>query len=108
MTCHYQLITVSESSEPDSVFTSLSEAAEITGLHPEMIEEFLRGSLVHAFKDSAGVIFFDPSGITRLRQLAHLRQHEQISLRMTRYIASLLDSLEAREQELHTLREQLR
>lgn len=108
MTYRYQLITVSRSSERDSVFTPLIEAAELTGLHPEMIEEFLRGQLVQAFEDPAGEILFDSSGIARLRQLAHLRQREQVSLRMTRYIIGLLDSLEAREQELHTLREQLR
>ena len=108
MPYRYELITIAESSSVDSLLTSLHEAAELSNLHPEMIEEFLRGHLVTAYKNPKGEIYFDPSGISRLRQLAHLHQHEQTSLRMLRYIATLLDGLDAREQEIRELRERFR
>jgi DNA-binding transcriptional MerR regulator len=108
MTYRYQLISLTESSRADSIFTDLGEASALCGLHPEMIEEFLRAHLVQAFKSPSGDIYFDQAGIARLRQIAHLREHEHVSLRMVRYIAGLLDSLEARELELRELRERLR
>jgi DNA-binding transcriptional MerR regulator len=108
MTYRYQLISLSETCRVDSNFTTLSEASELCGLHPEMIEEFLRGELVRASKTLNGEIYFDPSGISRLRQLAHLREDEHMSLRMVRYVAGLLDSIDYQEQELRTLRERLR
>lgn len=106
MTYHYQLTCVSESASP--LLSDLAEASDLCGLHPEMIEEFLRGHLVHGFKGSTGEIYFDQSGIARLRHIAYLRDHEHTSLRTLRYIVSLLDDLEAREQELRGLRERIR
>jgi hypothetical protein len=108
MTYHYQLTCVSRSSSIHELMIGLDEAAVLSGLHPEMIEEFLRGSLIHGFKDPHGKIYFDQAAISRLRKIAQLQQREHASLRTIRYITGLLDSLDAREQELQTLREQLR
>jgi hypothetical protein len=108
MTYQYQLTCISESEQNRVSLSDLEEAAELCDLHPEMIEEFLRGRLVHAFKNKQGDIYFDSSGVSRLRHIAYLREHEQIKFRTIRYITSLLDSLEAREKELYELRERLR
>ncbi len=60
------------------------------------------------FKGSTGEIYFDQSGISRLRHIAYLRDHEHTSLRTLRYIVSLLDHLEAKEREVQELRERIR
>ena len=108
MTYELRLISISESDQNRAYLSNLEEAAELCDLHPEMIEEFLRGKLVHAFENNQGNIYFDSSGVSRLRQIAYLREHEQVKFRTIRYITSLLDSLAAREKELHELRERLR
>ena len=108
MTYHYELTCISESVALESSYCELGEAAELCGLHPEMIDEFLRGNLVRAFQSQSGEVLFDQAGIARLRQIAHLREREQMNLRVIRYIVSLLDSLDAREAELRELRERLR
>ena len=108
MNYQYQLTCISDSAQARAYLSNLEEAADLCGLHPEMIKEFLRGNLVHAFENESGKIYFDTSGVSRLRQIAYLRNHEQIKFRTIRYITSLLDSLEAREKELLELRERLR
>ena len=108
MTHHYQLTCISEHSVKGSELCSLSETAQLSGLHPEMIEEFIRGQLVHAFEGDPGEFYFDESGISRLRHIAYLREHEHTSLRTVRYIVTLLDHLEIKEREVHELRERMR
>jgi DNA-binding transcriptional MerR regulator len=108
MDSHYELTCISEVSLPHHPLASLEEASDLCGLHPEMIEEFLRASLVQAFEGNGGELLFDQSGIARLRHIAHLRDHEHTSLRTLRYIVSLLDNLNALEREVRQLRERLR
>lgn len=108
MTYLYQLTCVSQSSSFQELMTDLDEAVRLSGLHPEMIEEFLRASLVRGFKGPQDEIYFDQAGISRLRHIAQLQQRDHTSLRTIRYITRLLDSLDAKEQELISLREQLR
>ena len=105
---HYQLTCVSEATSRHHPLANLQEASDLCGLHPEMIEEFLRASLVRAFAGSPGELFFDQAAIARLRHIAYLRDHEQTSLRTLRYIVSLLDNLNAMESEVRDLRERLR
>lgn len=108
MKVRYQLTCVSETSPLESLLCDLDETARLTGLHPEMIEEFLRARLVRGFQGRAGGLFFDQAGIARLRHIAYLRDHENTSLRTLRYIVTLLDNLEAQEREIRMLRERLR
>ncbi len=42
MDSHYELTCISEVSLPHHPLASLEEASDLCGLHPEMIEEFLR------------------------------------------------------------------
>ena len=100
------LVVVSE--DPECQF-SLERAAELSGMHPEMILEFTRAEIVHTIgEDPDGAPRFDESEIVRLRQIEHLRADEGVSLRLIRYILALLDRLETAEHELHLLRERLR
>ena len=92
----------------EALLVDLGVASDLTGLHPQMIEAYLTGQLVKAFVDSEGVIYFDPAGISRLRHLVHLRDHEHTSFRMLRYIVTILDRVEGQEQELQELRERIR
>lgn len=107
MTYHYQLTCITETATVESLLCDLAEASELSGLHPEMIEELLRGQLVQAFQSPKGEVFFDQAGIARLRQIAYLREHENTSLRTLRYIVGLLDNLEAKDKELRELRERV-
>jgi DNA-binding transcriptional MerR regulator len=106
MKIEYQLTCITETPIGTSLVT-LDEASDLSGMHPEMIEEFLRAHLIRAFKSDDGTLYFDPSGIHRLRQIQYFREHEGTNLRTIRYIVSLLDSLDQRDRELRTLRDQL-
>lgn len=103
MSYHYEITITNH-----PALESLSEASDLSGLHPEMIEELLRGRLVKAVQGNEGEIYFDSSGISRLRHIAYLRDHEHTSLKTLRYIVNLLDHLEAQEKELQELRERMR
>ena len=100
------LVVVSE--DPECQF-SLERAAELSGMHPEMILEFTRAEIVRTVGENPdGSPRFDESEILRLRQIEYLRTDEGVSLRTIRYILSILDRLEAAEHELRLLRERLR
>ena len=88
---------------------SLDETAQLTGMHPELILEFVRAELVQV---SAGTPEsapgFDEFAIARLRHIEHLRAHEKLKMRAVCYIVRLLDELDAARSEVRVLREQLR
>ena len=104
----YQLSRITQARGERVTFITLVEAADQSGLHPEMVEEFLRGRLVTAFCNEAGEVLFDQNGVFRLRQIAHFRLQKHTDLKTLRFITSLLDALEARELENRRLRELLR
>jgi DNA-binding transcriptional MerR regulator len=108
MSQQYFLTCISVHSNHRELLSDLDEASRLSNLHVEMIETFLQGSLVKGFSDEHGNIYFDQAGISRLRQIAHLRQDKHINFHTIRYITKLLDELDARDQELHILREQNR
>jgi len=84
---------------------SIGDAAQLTGVHPDMIEEFERGHLVARVEtDENRRPVFNESGICRLRLLSDLRDREKLSLRMTRVICHLMDRLERSEAEARHLR----
>jgi hypothetical protein len=108
MTRQYQLTCITRHSVKGTEICNLAETAELSGIHPEMIEEFIRGHLVQAFEKSRGEFYFDESAISRLRHLAYLRDHDHTSLRTLRYIGNLLDHIETKERQIHELRERMR
>ena len=102
----HALIFVSQSSE---THFDLDRAAELSGMHPEMIVEFLRAGVIHPTGDeSEAGLQFDQTMIGRMRQIEHLRTNENISLRLICHIVRVLDRLEDSERELRILRERWR
>lgn len=90
---------------PSTTEVDLEEAARCCEIHPEMIEEFVRGHFVTAHHDEEGRLVFDASGLLRLRQISILQREGRASLKILRYIVSLIDELEFKEEELRKLRE---
>lgn len=88
-------------------FLDLQAASAISGMHPDMILEFVRARLVvSARRDRGGNPYFDDQGIYRLKQIEQL-QREQATARTIRLILDLMTRLDAAESELRTLRERL-
>jgi DNA-binding transcriptional MerR regulator len=88
---------------------TLETAAELTGVHRDLILEFARAELlpsVEAGGDESR-LRFDEHAIYRLRQIDVLQKHHT-SLRVIRDILRLLDRIEEAELEIHRLRELLR
>jgi len=86
----------------------LAAAAELSGIHPEMILEFTRARLIR-FSPLApsGSPHFDNRALFRLRQIQSLRHDRAMSLRSIRLVVDLLDRLDAAEAQLRSLRERL-
>ena len=102
----FTIVTTEEN--PEGVF-DLERASDLSGLHPEMILEFIRAGLVHVRKpEPAGDPQFDEVGITRLRQIERMRRKERMSLRTLCLILHLLDRIEELDGELRLLRERIR
>ncbi len=90
----------------DEVF-DLETAAELSGMHPEMILEFCRAHVV-ALHPRGDRPRFDNRGIHRLRLIETLRQERGMSLRSIRFVVDLMERLDAAERELRALRERVR
>jgi len=102
------------SAEPEPL--GLEAASELTGMHPQMVIEFVRASLVvpssttrpagdaDAESEPADPAF-DAAALYRLRQIEHLRTHHQAHLRTICLVLGLLDRAEAAERELRQLRD---
>ena len=85
----------------------IDTASQLTGIHPELINEYENGRLVQrSGSDGAGEPLFDESGICRLRILSDLRDREKLSLRMMRVVCQLMNRLERAESEIRFLRNQ--
>ena len=97
----YKIVTT----DPERIF-SLEQAADLTGMHTEMILEFVRANLIHV-QLCEKAPQFDEAALVRIRHIENLRQ-EHVNLRTVCYIIHLLDRLESSERELRTLRERLR
>ncbi|MEM8955832.1 MAG: chaperone modulator CbpM [Verrucomicrobiota bacterium] len=110
MPTRYTIVQYTEGTSGEARLFDLKTAAELTGVHPEMILEFTRAQLVPSAQsgENPDSFRFDERAIYRLRQIESLRQRHHTNLRVIRYITQLLDRLDETEQELHLLREQLR
>jgi hypothetical protein len=101
-TC-YQLICTTRKSH----VTDLDGAAMLSGMHPEMIEVFVRAGIVRAETDGNGGTCIDPNGIERLCQIQRMRRHGRPVLRNIRLVFALTDQLVKTRRELHELRSKL-
>lgn len=87
-------------------FHDLARAAELCGMHPEMILEYARAHVVTLAREG-DLYHLDSHAIHRLRQIAVLREERGMSLRSIRFVMELIGRLEAAEQELRVLREKV-
>lgn len=90
-------------------FIDLDAASQASGMHPEMILEFVRSELVFiARQDRQGRPYFDEQAVYRLRKIQYLRESQNAHLQTVRIILKLVDRAEAAERELRELRDRLR
>lgn len=86
----------------------LDTAAELSGMHPEMILEFHRSGVVARTGSADGsALRFGVRDVLRLRQIEALRHEGQMSVRAIRLVVTLMDRLESAEAELRVLRERV-
>jgi DNA-binding transcriptional MerR regulator len=86
----------------------LAAAAELSGMHPEMILEFTRARLIRFTPpEPGGAPRFDNRAILRLRQIQSLRHERAMSLRSIRLVVGLLERLDAAEAQVRSLRGRL-
>jgi DNA-binding transcriptional MerR regulator len=89
-------------------FINLQSASDLSGMHQEMILEFIRAELVTAAgKDQSGNPYFDDEGVYRLRQIEYLRHDQQAHLRTIRLVLQLMERAEAAEREVRRLRDRV-
>lgn len=84
----------------------LEAAAELCGMHPEMILEFARADVIQMSHEGE-FYHLDSRAIHRLRQIAVLREERGLSLRSIRFVMELMERLDAAEGELRVLRERV-
>lgn len=96
----YQLICTTWNTD----LTELEEAAQLSGMHPEMIEVFLRAGIVRSEADGKGVRYIGRDGIERLCQIQRMRKQRRPVLRYIRLVFALTDRLVKTERELQELR----
>lgn len=103
------LVTVSDPPCGGIELFDIQSAAEASGMHPEMILEFLRAGVVSAVHQSkSGDYYFDDLGIRHLRQIESLRTDQSLSLHVICLLMRLLNRAEAAEGEVRRLREFIR
>jgi|GEM_PF-3368444 len=108
--CRYQIVS-SEAGETETF--DLKSLSELTGMHEELILEFAQAHLVEPAEawdpsDEDAAPLFNERGLIRLRQIAELRENQEVSLGTLRLIVCMLERLEAAETELRALKERLR
>lgn len=87
----------------------LETAAELSGMHPEIILELVRGRVVtHIREDSPDSPRFDARAIYRLRQIEVLREERSLNMHSVRFVIDLIERLENAQRELRELREKSR
>jgi hypothetical protein len=103
MKTSYQLICTIRKAE----VTDLDGASRLSGMHPEMIEVFLRAGIVRSEADGNGMPCIDPNGIERLCQIQRMRRQRRPVLRNIRLVFSLADQLAETRRQLLDLRNRL-
>ncbi len=83
---------------------TLDDLALHAGMHPALIERFVECGLVTPIEQEGTQLFFDPSGVSRLRTISRLREALGVNLAGISLILDLIDKLCAAQRENETLR----
>ena len=100
---HFFMLRVETETESSGCYT-LSEVAYRAGLHPELIDRFMRLGLIE-FSASAynGEPLFDPEVIPLLKRILRLRNELGVNYAGIGVILELMSRLETLETRLHEL-----
>lgn len=84
---------------------SLETAADLTGIHPEMISHYCRLGLLGAERARSGrEPTFDDDALYALRRIEHYRRHHGVNRQALMLLCSLEREVERLESELRFLR----
>ena len=86
-------------------YVTTEEAARLSGMHPEVVESFMRACIIPLEISKNGVHRFDQRGIERLRQIQKLRRNRRPVDRYIKLIFSLSDELAETSREPESLRD---
>ncbi len=105
-TSTYIMLRVKEQNDYSSSFT-LTEVAVRAGLHPELIERFIRLGLIEYTERSAdGEMIFDADVVPLIRRILRLRNQLGVNYAGIGVVLELMarvETLEARIRELESL-----
>jgi DNA-binding transcriptional MerR regulator len=87
---------------------TLEDLASAAGLHPELVDVFVRYQLVEPTVHTSSCPLFPISSVERLKRILHLRHEMGVNLAGISVILDLTEQIENLETDLEMLRNQLR
>jgi len=87
---------------------TLEDLASAAGLHPELVDVFVRYQLVEPTVHTSSCPLFPISSVERLKRILHLRHEMGVNLAGISVILDLTEQIENLETDLKMLRNQLR
>jgi DNA-binding transcriptional MerR regulator len=87
---------------------TLEDLASAAGLHPELVDVFVRYQLVEPTVHTSSCPLFPTSSVERLKRILHLRHEMGVNLAGISVILDLTEQIENLETDLEMLRNQLR
>ncbi|HUF60654.1 MAG TPA: chaperone modulator CbpM [Verrucomicrobiales bacterium] len=89
-------------------YCDLAGAAELSGLHPDLIRDLCRAGFVETrVSDDEEQWYFDDHALYMLRRVHEWREHKGINLRGIRLILELFREMDRMEREIRFLRDRL-
>ncbi len=89
-------------------FCDLSRAAELSGLHPDLIQDLCRAGFVETrVSENEDEWLFDDHALYLLRRVHEMREQKGINLRGIRLILELFREMDEMEREIRFLRDRL-
>src|SRR5258705_1530451 len=87
---------------------TLEDLASAAGLHPDLVDVFVRYQLVEPTVHTRSCPLFPTSSIERLKRISRLRHEKGVNLAGISVILDMPEQIENLETDLEMLRQQLR
>jgi DNA-binding transcriptional MerR regulator len=87
---------------------TVEDLATAAGLHPELVDLFVRYQLVEPIVHTSSCPLFPTSSVGRLKRILRLRHEMGVNLAGISVILDMAEQIENLETDLEILREQLR